>query len=291
MTGDSEETGKTGEPGATGATGASAEACVEQLRAQCAAIGFELEEASSLVERMRLLAEHSNTFDDASRMSSYADRIFRHYDAAKPAQAFSALERQTVVLACLFSDIGKTGPADAGAEARRVIAEAFAVENVRDEAQPIASFLRMYFPADAEQRIAHLSALGLDPAMSVRQFWNLHSSWTLAIAESAGLPLEAVAAAATHHLLDDVNPRAIVGEDGRFTRRFGENATFDRAEKLVIILDKYDAARRRGRLPHEQAIAWLRERLARSTRFRADEQFIELLDDVNAVIGSSLAGE
>ncbi len=266
----------------------AAEDCVEELRGQCAAIGFDLDNASSsLVERMQLLAEQSNTFDDASRMSSYASRIFRHYEVSKPAQAFTPLERQTVVLACLFSDIGKTGPVDAGADARRVIAEAFAVENVRDEAQPVASFFRTHFPADAERRIAHLVALGLDPAMSVRQFWNLHSGWTLAIAEAAGLPLEAVAAAATHHLLDDVNPRAIVGEDGRFTRGFGENATFDRSEKLVIILDKYDAARRRGRLTHAQAVTWLRERLARSSRFCADEQFIELLDDVNAVIGVS----
>lgn len=284
--------GHGGDTGDEGDDREAAEDCLEQLRTQCAAIGFDLDNASSsLVERMQLLAQQSDTFDDASRMSSYARRVFRHYEVSKPAQAFSALERQTVVLACLFSDIGKTGPADAGAEARRVIAEAFAVENVRDEAQPVASFLQMHFPADAEQRIAHLVALGLDPAMSVRQFWNLHSGWTLAIAEAAGLPPEAVAAAATHHLLDDVNPRAIVGEDGRFSRRFGENATFDRSEKLVIILDKYDAARRRGRLTHARAMAWLRERLARNPRFCADAQFIELLDDVDAVIGAAHADE
>src|SRR4051794_959113 len=111
----------------------AAEDSVERLRAQCAAIGFDLDKASSsLVERMRLLAEYSKTFDDARRMASYADRIFRHYDLARPAEAFSPLERQTVVLACLFSDIGKTGPEHADADGRRLIAEAFAVENVRD---------------------------------------------------------------------------------------------------------------------------------------------------------------
>jgi hypothetical protein len=238
---------------------------------------------------MQLLAEHSNTFDDARRMTSYADRIFRHYEAAKHGEAFSALERQTVVLACLFSDIGKTGPAHADADARRLIAEAFAVENVQDDAQPVATFLRTYFPADAEERLARFVALGLDPAMSVRQFWNLHSGWTLAIAEAAGLPPEAVAAAATHHLLDDINPRSIVGDDDRFTRRFGENSTFDRAEKLVIILDKYDAAMRRGGRTHDEAIAWLRDRIAKSVRFRDDAEFVELLADVNAVLGSSNA--
>jgi hypothetical protein len=52
-----------------------------------------------------------------------------------------------------------------------------------------------------------------------------------------------------------------VASDRRFTRAFGDNAGFDRAEKLIILLDKYDALRRRGGRSHEQALAWLRERL------------------------------
>jgi hypothetical protein len=257
---------------------------VQPMRARCASVGFDLDRAGgSLVDRIRLLGEQSQTLDDALRMASYADRIFRHYDATKPDAAFTALERQTVILACLFSDIGKTGPEDADASARRLIAEAFAVENVEDDAQSLASFLRTYFPVDADHRIAAVGALGLDPAMSIRQFWNLHSGWTLSIAEAAGLPLEAVAAAASHHLLDEVNPRSIVGDDARFTRRFGGNAKFDRAEKLVIILDKYDAVRRRGGRSHQEAIAWLRDRIARSSRFRDDEEFSELVGVVDAV--------
>lgn len=261
---------------------------VAWLRARCAALGFDLDEAgSSLVERMRLLATCSKVLDDAKRMSTYADRIFRHYDETKPARAFTPLERQTIVLACLFSDIGKTGPAGADADARKLVAEAFAIDNVGDDTQPVQDFLRVYFAGDAEDRVARLRAMGLDPTMSVRQFWNLHTGWTLEIAEAAGLPLEAVAAAATHHRLEDINPQAIVGDDDRFTRRFGENATFDRAEKLVIVLDKYDAVTRRGRRTHEEAITWLRDRLARSVRYRDDPEFRELLADIDAVLGAN----
>jgi hypothetical protein len=260
---------------------------VEQLRLECAKIGFDLDKAgSALVERMRLLSECSKTFDDARRMASYAERVFRYYDIAKPEKPFAPIERQTVVLGCLFSDIGKTGPAQADAGARRLVAEAFAVENVPDDAQSVASFLRCYFPGDAEQRIARFAALGIDPAISLREFWNLHSGWTLAIAEAAGLPAEAVAAAATHHLLEEVNPQAIVGDDDAFTRRFGENATFDRAEKLVILLDKYDAVRRRGSRSHEETMAWLRERIGKSARFRDDHEFAELMADVEIVLAS-----
>jgi hypothetical protein len=262
--------------------------CVDHLRRECAKIGFDLDSAgSALVERMALLSSLSKTVDDARRMASYATRVFHHYETTKPDKAFDFLERQTIVLACLFSDIGKTGPEHADAEGRRLIAEIFAVENVPDDTQPVESFFRKYFPADAEQRSRRLAALGIDPRISLRQFWNLHSGWTLAIAEAAGLPLEAVAAAATHHLLEDVNPEAIVGDDDGFTRRFGENATFDRAEKLVILLDKYDAVRRRGRRTHDETIAWLRDRIRKSPRFQHDAEFNELVSDLDTVLSDA----
>ena len=258
---------------------------IEGLRALCAAAGFDIDGADrSLAERMRVLAECSPTLDDARRMVSYAHRVFRHYELTTPADAFSELERQTVVLACLFSDIGKTGPDGAAVEDARLFAQAFGVENVRDDAQSLATFLRTYFPEDAERRTARFVALGIDPSMSMREFWNLHSGWTLAITERAGLPLEACAAAGAHHLLDDVNPGDIVDDDDRFTRRFGTNHTFDRAEKLVIVLDKYDAALRRGGLSHDGAIAWLRERIAKSERFRDDEELAALVIEVDAAL-------
>jgi len=259
----------------------------QRLHAHCAAVGFELEADGMLLERMRLVGEESKTFDDALRMASLAQRIFRYYETTKPASALTPVERRTVILASLFSDIGKTGPAHADADDRRLIAEAFAVENVRDDQQPVDAFLRTNFPADAEQRIARFQALGIDTGISIREFWNLHSGWTLTIVEAAGLPPEAVAAAATHHLLDDVNPESIVGDDDRFTRAFGQNVIFDRAEKLVILLDKYDAARRRGRLSHEKAMAWLRARIAKNERFHDDEELCALVADVDVVLGTT----
>ena len=73
---------------------------------------------------------------------------------------------------------------------------------------------------------------------------------------AGGVPGEGrIAAAAAHHLLDGVNPEAIVDEDGNYSADFGENKHFHRPEKLVIVLDKYDALRRRGGNSHEQAIA------------------------------------
>lgn len=259
---------------------------IAALRAQCAAASFDLDKAgSALVERMRLLAECSGTFEDAERMTRYAERVFRHYEGT--ADAFSALERQTVLLACLFSDIGKTGPAHADADGRRLVVETFAVENVQDDTQSVTRFFHTYFPADAERRVARFVALGLDPTMSIRALWNHHSAWTLAIAEQAGLPPEATAAAATHHLLEDINPGAIVDDENRFSRPFGANAAFDRAEKLVIVLDKYDALLRRGHRSHAEAIAWIRARIAKSPRFAQDPEFFALVTTVDTLFGTT----
>lgn len=262
------------------------DADTDTLRRICAGVGFDVERAEgSLLERVALLAERSESVADSVRMVRYAEAVFRLYDAEAPSKSFSPLERRTVVLACLFSDVGKTGPDEADPDGRRLVAEMFAVEGVRDDRITVSEFLRAYFPGDADERVARFERLGLDPAMSIRQFWNLHSGWTLAISERAGLPREAVAAAATHHLLEGVNPDAIVGEDGRFTRDFGDNVAFDRAEKLVIVLDKYDAVRRRSGRDHAATIAWLRERLATNPRFRGDAELAALIDDVDRALG------
>lgn len=258
---------------------------VECFRAICARVGFDLASAQvSIIERTRLLAEYSETVADAMRMAEHAHEVFRHYERSKPGKRFSAVEQRTVVLGCLFSDLGKAGPASAAPDAMRLIVEMFSVEGVSDDQQSVAAFFEAYFPDDQADRSARFRALDLDPGMTMRQFWNLHSGWTLAVAETAGLPMEAVAAAASHHLLDDVNPQAIVGDDQRFTRAFGENTAFDRAEKLVIVLDKYDAIRRRSHRTHEQAIVWLRARVAQNARFRDDADLATLITDLDVVM-------
>ncbi len=259
----------------------------DRLCALAAEVDFDFQRlAPSVVERLRLLAEYTETVRDAERMVSRARQVFRHYETSKPAAAFSDVERRIVVLGCLFSDIGKTGPSNADASGQRLIVEMFGVEGVRDDTQSVADFMSVHFAADATERLLRFSALGLDPTMSIREFWNLHSQWTLRILESGGVPPEVVAAAATHHLLDDVNPDAIVASDRRFTRSFGDNATFDRAEKLIILLDKYDALRRRGRRTHDQAITWLRARVDGNVRFHGDAEFATLIADLEHVLAS-----
>jgi hypothetical protein len=235
---------------------------------------------------MRLLADRTETVADCERMVASAWKVFRFYQETKPLEAFDEGERRIVILGCVFSDLGKTGPSTADASGQQLVVEMFAVEGVRDDTQTVAQFLKTSFFAEAEERTRRFAALGLDPRMTIREFWNLHSTWTLEIIESGGVPPAVVAAAATHHLLDHINPKAIVGADRRFTRAFGANVAFDRAEKLIVLLDKYDAVRRRGGQTHEQAIAWLRSRVASTPDFCNDEELLTLIADLNASLQS-----
>lgn len=259
---------------------------LQRLRAICAEVGFDLGHATAgLSARLALLGECGQTVSDCERMVGMAREIFARRAGAP--DAFTDAERRIVVLGCVLSDIGKTGPAAADADGQRLIAEMFAVEGVRDDAQSVARFFDTYFPKDAHQRRRRFAALGLDLELSLRKFWNLHSGWTLEILESSNVPPEAIAGAATHHLLDDVNPHAIVQPDERFAHPFGENVAFDRAEKLIILLDKYDALRRRGRRSHAEAIAWLRDRVRSSARFHDDAEFSSLIVDLDVTLASA----
>lgn len=257
---------------------------IERLERLCKRAGVSIGQLGQpLLERISLLAERTSTLDDCARAMDIAELVFEHY--AEKHAAFTEMEKATVRLGSLFSDIGKTGPVNADASQQRLIAEMFSIEGVSDDKMPVARFFEHYFPRDAQERIGSFAALGLDPTITMREFWNMHSGWTLQVMQRVGVPHEAVAAAATHHLLENVNPDSIVAEDGTFTRQFGTNAAFDRPEKLVIVLDKYDAARRRGHFEHDAAIEWLRRQIDKNARFRGDAQFGELIAVLDTVMG------
>ena len=259
-------------------------ATLERVRKACARADVDIEQLdAAIIERLGLLAETTSTLDDCQRAVELAGRVFAHYE--KAGFPFTPIEKSTVKIGSLFSDIGKTGPALATQDQQRLVVEMFSIELVPDDTISVADFFARYFPSDAAQRCQRFVSLGLEPSMKIRQFWNLHSAWTLDIMRTRAVPDEAVAAAATHHLLENINPDSIVAADGSFTRRFGSNSAFDRAEKLVIVLDKYDAVRRRSGRDHAAAIEWLRTLIKNNERFKDDQQFNEVIGAVDAAIG------
>lgn len=261
-----------------------------RLRGICADSGLNLDDVRpQILERMRLLAETTETVRDCERAADLAKDVFRYYEAREsPTERFTKLERRTVVIGTIFSDIGKTGPAAAALDGQRLVAEMFGIEHGLDGKTPVSTFFADHFAADASDRVCRFCALDLDPEMTMRAFWDLHSVWTLEILRGDGVPPEAVAAAATHHLLENVNPHPVFAADARLTKYVLDDAAIPRAAKLVIVLDKYDAARRRGNRTHDEAIRWLRQLVAVHPRFGCDRAFLELIAGLDAAVSAPL---
>lgn len=250
-------------------------------------VGLDVEKvAPRIVARLELLNEITKTVEDGEKAISVAKAIFEYYEQSKPDEAFSDLEKKTVVIGSLFSDVGKTGPKLASTEQQTLICEMFAVENVMDPSMTVSKFFETYFPADFESRKNMFEEMELDLNMTMRNFWNMHSLWTLEIISGDGIPPEAVAAAASHHIIEGVNPMNIIGEDNRFSQYFGENASFDRAEKLIILLDKYDAFVRRSMRPKAEAIELLKSVIGKNSYFKDDAEFMELIRDLSEVVNT-----
>jgi hypothetical protein len=75
----------------------------ERLRTICADVGFDLDGVRpSILARMRLLAETTETVNDCERAVGIANDIFRYYEVSKPLERFTALERRIVVIGTLF---------------------------------------------------------------------------------------------------------------------------------------------------------------------------------------------
>ena len=252
-------------------------------------LGLDIEKTNpNILRKLRLLNERTKTFEDEQKAIQIARALFDFYQNRYPAESFSESEQKTVLVGTAFTDIGKTGPVNATPEEEELVLDIYGVENIiQPEKITVREFLTSFLPENIEKKLSVLEGIGINPDVTMRQFYNMHSRWTLEIISGDGVPLEAVAAAAAHHLLEGVNPDDIIGNDSRFTRYFGENVAFDRAEKLIIILDKYDAARRRSGKNHKEAIEFVKNRIKSNPNFTEDGEFEKLLDNMDAMISAN----
>lgn len=236
---------------------------------------------SSILERLDLLSVKSKFVDDEKTSIKYAEILFDFYREHKPKKVFSDEEKKIVELGIIFSDIGKSGPLEANREQQELIIRIFGIENVKNTEQVLEKIIREKFPNTAEEDLELLKQLGIDPIMlPIKDFWRLHSRWTKEIIEDDGVPHEAIPAAVLHHVFEGDN-NYLMDEEGNYIGEFGgPNRRFDRVEKLVVILDKYDAFRSRLGLNHKEALDRIREIVKTSERFKDDSEFLELIEDV-----------
>src|SRR3989338_7278709 len=260
----------------------------DHLRELFEELGLDVEKMNpNILRKLLILNERTETFKDEERSVHVARALFRHYEDKLPNRRFTDAEQRTVLIGTMFTDIGKTGPKDATPEQENLILDIYGVENIIDPKKiTLEGFINDNFPEDADDKLKTPQEMGVSGGMTMREFYNLHSKWTLEIISGDGVPPGAVAAAANHPMPGGINPEEIVGKDGRFTKYFGDNVSFDRAEKLIILLDKYDAYRRRGKKSHKEAIELVRYKIKSNPNFADDREFEELVDNLDAMLST-----
>lgn len=233
----------------------------EQLSAAFDTIGLRFKELSPLLrDRLDLSFATQKTLDDdliCARIATHLEE-YQH-----PESTLTREDWQTVRQASIFTDIGKTGPREASKNELELISRLYAIDTILPGGparHTLAAFLLLEpsLAARQEEHVETLTKMGLSGSMDMRTFFNEHAKWTYdLVKDDPALTQEVKISSALHHLLEGVIPEHIAQFDGErylipsLRKEVGER------ELWVMILDKYQAAVRRGHKTHEQAIAYL----------------------------------
>ncbi len=228
-------------------------------------LGVETERVDGLLfERMKLLDDETNTLDDERNAIRRLEQVNDRCRETTSANALSEDELTNAEIASLLTDSGKTGPKDATPEQIHFIASIYDIEapiKPHPGAVTLEQFLQEHFARSLNDVLDTARSLQLKPSMTMREFFDLHAGWSYDIMKSSvdkgGIPAEAALAAATHHILEDVNPGDIFDRETGAFQAHGIDRQIGKVEMWVILMDKYDACRRRGKKNHAEAIAWL----------------------------------
>lgn len=242
---------------------------------------------SQMMDRLRQLHELTPTFEDEIQAAQYAQMINERLRQTAPERALTDLELDAVFGGTFFSDIGKTGPADATAEQSMVVTRMYSIDARFNPSGTAREFIERFLPGEAQQLIADLNSIdGLSEDMAMREFWNAHVYWSYDLIKDSNLPGASKRAAASHHVLEGNFPPEVIEETGRIT---GTDTYIGAPEVWVMMLDKYDAQRRRAGATHHEAIEWLRKLEERDTWQKLDPRVQDIMhltiDDIDQTFG------
>jgi hypothetical protein len=234
--------------------------------------------SQAIAQRMELIEMLAVRFNNDSRAIrriclEVMDRISSTLEPAlRP--TLHADSKRDMSIAAYLHDIGKSGPFDASPETQEAIVKLYAVENVPDPAQTIAESVRANFSfEEADSILAHLNSCGMRSVATMRAFWDCHGYWTHDILEtdSEHIPARARVVAGSHHMDRGIDPYACATSD-----------YVDLLEsRILMAVDKYQAAIVRGRKTHDDAMNLITRML--SPKFGNDVIMNRVLNVVDQV--------
>ncbi len=232
-----------------------------------------------IIERLSILNKNSQIFEDESRSLHHAERLFEFYKQSaqeKNLKPFSPEEERSILIGTLFSDIGKTGPADVSRQTTECISTIFSSDYHPGKPISTKEFLEHEI-SDPEKIKTYTTLLTreakIDVEKSVGYFFSQHVAWTydLLTKYGQGIPKDAVTAAASHHFLEKQNPANVT--------------SLPRATKVIILLDQYDAhMRRHDQTTHTDTIEWLKQKIEDTALPEDKPEFIEIIKYLSSIL-------
>jgi hypothetical protein len=233
---------------------------------------------AAIAQRMELIEVLAARFNNDSRMIrgmclEVLDRIARILEHELQSK-LDADSRRDMSIAAYLHDIGKSGPFDAPQAIQEAIVKLYAVENIADPNQTIAETAHTNFSSeDAESMLKRLRLCGLRSDDTMRAFWDRHGCWTHDILEAdwEGIPARARVIAGSHHMDRGIDPYGFSSEE-----------YVDMLEiRILIAVDKYQAAVARSQKTHADAMDMIKEIL--SPKYENDlimKHVLKVVDEV-----------
>ncbi|RMD50481.1 hypothetical protein D6827_03955 [Candidatus Parcubacteria bacterium] len=221
-----------------------------------------------IMKRLELLNRETMTVKDERSAGVYAIGIYEFLKISGVENKLSRADLSVIIAAGFLTDIGKTGPRNALPEVSLLITEMHAIDSNVNPGMKIGDFLRDYIGGDYEKQKILLATAGVDAEkMIMRDFWDMHVFWTAGIIADCPAPAEVKIGALAHHILEGNRPKGI-NKDGS-VNIFGTKRGLEQTEILVMLLDKYDAQRRRAGRDHKEAVKWIRRYVENNKNFDA----------------------
>ena len=253
------------------------EEVLEKIDAELHMVGLE-HFSEMIAQRMTLLEVLAARFNNDSRVIrrvclEVMDRIASTLEPSLRS-TLDADSTRDMSIAAYLHDIGKSGPFGASQESQKAIVKLYAVENVADPDQTIAKTVRMNFSfEEAKSILEHLGSCGIRSTDTMRAFWDRHGYWTHDIleADSEDIPSRARVVAGSHHMDRGIDPYGF--SSGDYVAML-EN-------RILMAVDKYQAAVVRGRKTHGEAMDVIKRIL--SPKYESDVMMNRVLKVLDAI--------